>query len=101
MNIWLSDNKTLTSSKSSCDLGPECDFDISTSEDIKGSVYLGNSKGENKEILILDFKDDMTLTKYSRELEDTFIKKTVEINKALQVTISTGNVMVYMASEKK
>ena len=46
-------------------------------------------------------KGDMKFKKKVKEFTQTYIKKKVELKKALQVTINTGNVIVYMATSTK
>lgn len=100
VNILLSPDSKLSANKKSCDLGPECDFEVEAKEDVKGILYLGK-QDTNKEVLILDMKGDMKFKKKVKEFTQTYIKKKVELKKALQVTINTGNVIVYMATSTK
>lgn len=43
----------------------------------------------------------MKFTKKVKEFSHTYIKKKVELQKALKVAINTPNVLVYMATSKK
>ena len=61
---------------------------------------MGGQNTDQPEIVILDFKDSNKLTRKIRDGEKIYIKKKLT-EKAEQVVVNTGNVLVYASSLEK
>lgn len=62
---------------------------------------MGTGTGKTDELVVLEFGNSNSFTHKLRDQQSMYIKKQLKAGKAVEVTINTPNILVYMSSVKK